>query len=120
MRVWLSQAGEQVLLVPLVTWVAPANRGDALFLHPSIHYCDKHLDWLLEMVVGDKAYINMPRQKQIRERWNVSCDCAVARGHEAGRTIRSRSGGRLPARGANGVAGLRAEGAIAVVRGEGA
>ena len=54
MRVWLPQAGEQVLLVPLVTWVAPANRGDALFLHPSIHYCDKHLDWLPEMVVGDR------------------------------------------------------------------
>lgn len=72
LRVWLPQAEEQVLLVPLVTWVAPANRGDALFLHPSIHYCDKHLDWLPEMVVGDKAYINLARQKQIRERWNVA------------------------------------------------
>jgi hypothetical protein len=60
-----------VLLVPLVTWLAPANRGDGLFLEPSIHYCDRHLDFVPDLVVADMAYINFAVQRRLREAFHV-------------------------------------------------
>jgi hypothetical protein len=72
LRVWLRQCDQKVLLAPLMSWVAPAHRGDALFLNPSLLYCEKHLDWKPDIVVGDMAYINLQKQRQIRERMNVA------------------------------------------------
>jgi hypothetical protein len=62
---------DAVLLVPLMTWVAPANRGDVLFLEPSLRYCQKHLDFLPDLVVGDMAYINLAMQRRVREELHV-------------------------------------------------
>lgn len=59
-------------MAPLISWIAPANRGDALFLRPSLFYCEKKLGWTPDIVVGDMAYINIERQRQIRERMNVA------------------------------------------------
>jgi hypothetical protein len=56
----------------LVSWIAPAHRGDALFLQPSLRYCDTHLDWKPDIVVGDMAYINLQKQRQIREGMKVA------------------------------------------------
>ena len=72
LRLWVSQHKTSVLLVPLVTWIAPANRGDALFLGPSVDYCAGRLNWLPRWIVGDMAYINLATQRSIRERWKVS------------------------------------------------
>jgi hypothetical protein len=72
LRIWLRQCDHKVLLAPLISWVAPAHRGDALFLKPSLLYCEKHLDWKPDIVVGDMAYINLQKQRQIRERMNVA------------------------------------------------
>jgi hypothetical protein len=71
LRLWLSGFSTHVLLVPLVSWLAPANRGDALFLRPSLHYCARWLEWLPNLVVGDMAYISLATQRKIRERWGV-------------------------------------------------
>ncbi len=49
----------------------PANRGEALFLKPSLEHCLKRLDWLPDLVVGDMAYISLDVQKNIRERLGV-------------------------------------------------
>lgn len=72
LRVWLRQGEQKVILVPLVSWLAPAHRGDALFLQPSLRYCQRHLEWRPDIVVGDMAYINLEKQRQIREQMNVA------------------------------------------------
>lgn len=69
---WLRQCEHKIILAPLISWIAPAHRADALFLRPSLFYCEKQLDWTPDIVVGDMAYINMQRQRQIRERMNVA------------------------------------------------
>src|SRR6266478_4422707 len=46
LRLWLAHYSESVLLVPLMTWAAPANRGEALFLWPSLRHCAQRLQWL--------------------------------------------------------------------------
>lgn len=71
LRLWLSHYCERVLLVPLVSWLAPGNRGDALFLPPSVRYCARHLDWVPELVVGDMGYINQAAQRELRQHWGV-------------------------------------------------
>ena len=58
--------------MPLVSWAAPANRGDALFLRPSVAYCHAALEWCPDIVVGDMAYITLANQRIIRERWDVA------------------------------------------------
>jgi hypothetical protein len=56
----------------LVSWIAPAHRGDALFLLPSLRYCQTRLDWKPDIVVGDMAYINLQKQRHIREHLKVA------------------------------------------------
>jgi hypothetical protein len=72
LRLWLAHYSESVLLVPLVTWVAPANRGEALFLWPSLRHCAQRLRWLPKWVVGDMAYISLASQRRIREELEVA------------------------------------------------
>lgn len=69
---WLAGYRQQVLLVPLVSWVMPANRAEIELLRPSLRYCREVLDWLPDFVVGDMAYISLERQRQIREQWQVA------------------------------------------------
>ena len=72
LRVWLRQCEQKIVLAPLISWVAPAHRGDALFLWPSLDYCEKRLSWKPDIVVGDMAYINLQKQRQIRESMNIA------------------------------------------------
>ena len=60
-----------MLLVPVVSWIAPANRNETLFVRPSIEHCLKRLDWTPELIVADMAYIALPMQKDLRERLGV-------------------------------------------------
>ena len=72
LRLWLPQRTNQILLIPIVSWAVPANRGEALFLWPSLHYCSQRLNWLPDIVVGDMAYISLGVQRKIRERLGVT------------------------------------------------
>ncbi|HEV2330221.1 MAG TPA: hypothetical protein VGY56_15670 [Verrucomicrobiae bacterium] len=72
LRVWLNRRSDQVLLVPVVSWAAPANRGEVLFLWPSLQYCAQWLHWLPDIVVGDMGYISLEEQRKIRERLGVT------------------------------------------------
>ncbi len=72
LRVWLPQRADKVLLVPLVTWIAPANRNETLFVRPSVEHCLKRLHWIPELIVADMAYIALPMQKDLRERLGVA------------------------------------------------
>jgi len=60
------------LLAPLISWLAPANRDDSVFLEPSLHYCARHLEWTPDIVVGDMAYVNLHAQRRLREDLHVA------------------------------------------------
>jgi hypothetical protein len=72
LRLCLSGFTERVVLVPLVSWLAPGNRGEALFLRSSVRYCAQSLNWLPDFLAGDMAYINLKTHQEIRQRWNVA------------------------------------------------
>lgn len=60
-----------MLLAPLMSWIAPANHYDGLFLEPSLRYLRKHLDFTPALVVGDMAYINFEMQARLRQQMQV-------------------------------------------------
>lgn len=72
LRLWLRQHAAGVLLAPLMSWIAPANRDDSVFLAPSLQYCARHLEWTPDIVVGDMAYVNMFLQRRLREDLHVA------------------------------------------------
>lgn len=72
LRLWLAQYEPAVLLIPLVSWAAPANRGDALFLYPSLRRCARRFHWVPQWTVGDMAYIGMAAQRRLREEFQVA------------------------------------------------
>lgn len=55
-----------------MTWAAPANRGESLFLWPTLRHCAQRLPWLPKWVVGDMAYISLSTQRRIREELDVA------------------------------------------------
>jgi len=61
-----------VLLVPLISWAAPANRDDSVFLEPSVHYCARRLGWTPDIIVGDMAYVSLHAQRRLREHMHVA------------------------------------------------
>jgi hypothetical protein len=56
----------------LISWIAPANRDDSVFLEPSIRYCARQLEWIPDIVVGDMAYVNLRVQRRLREELRVA------------------------------------------------
>ena len=54
-----------------MSWIAPANRGDVLFLEPSVRCVRKYLDFVPSFIVADMAYINFDAQRRLREQMNV-------------------------------------------------
>lgn len=72
LRLWLAHYEPARLLVPLSTWAVPANRGEVLFLYPSLRECRRRLEWLPTWVVGDLAYISLPIQRRIRQEMGVA------------------------------------------------
>jgi hypothetical protein len=101
LRLWLHAYDQGVLLVPLMSWLAPGHRGDALFLRPSLHWCQQHLQWLPDIVLADMAYINLETQRRIREQWQVCVltklrpDMKLVARFEAGPIAVSHQGQRL-------------------------
>jgi hypothetical protein len=61
-----------VILIPLSSWMAPAHLPEGYLLKPSIDQCQRRLNWIPDIVVGDLAYIRQEIKKEIRERWNVA------------------------------------------------
>jgi len=72
LRLWLPAIQDRVVLVPLISWAAPAARGECLFLEPSVRYCAKTLGFTPDIVVGDMAYINLAVQRKLRQELNVA------------------------------------------------
>lgn len=72
LRLWLRQHQSRVLLAPLISWAAPANRDDAVFLQPSVRYCAQHLEWTPDILVGDMGYVGLATQRHLREVMQVA------------------------------------------------
>jgi hypothetical protein len=87
LRLWLPQRHEAVLLVPLISWIAPANRADVLFLEPSLRYLRAHLDFTPSVVVGDMAYINLGMQTRLREQMQVGVVTALPANYDLPKSV---------------------------------
>ena len=72
LRLWLHHYPVGVQLVPLVSWVAPANVSEGGLLVPSLHYCQQQWDWCPPLVVADMGYLGAAAKQQCRERWRVA------------------------------------------------
>jgi hypothetical protein len=72
MRLWLRGYQPAVLLIPLVSWAAPAHVPEGYLLKPSLRQCQQRLAWRPDFVVGDLGYIHQPTKKEIRQEWKVA------------------------------------------------
>ena len=61
-----------MLLVPLVTWVAPANLSEGGLLRPSVQHCWRRWQWRPDVIVGDLGYIAAASKQLIREGWQAA------------------------------------------------
>ncbi len=71
-RLWLQRYPRGVLLVPLVSWVAPANLGEGCLLRPSGAHCWRRWQWRPDFIVGDMGYIDAATKRAVRERWQAA------------------------------------------------
>lgn len=72
LRLWLPAHERGVLLVPVISWAAPANRSEGCLLRPSLHYCQRRFGWCPKVVVGDMGYVDAATKRVARERWQVA------------------------------------------------
>lgn len=72
LRLWLHDYTVGVQLVPLVSWVTPANVAEGGLLTPSLHHCQRHWDWSPPLVVADMGYLGAEAKRRCRERWQVA------------------------------------------------
>lgn len=61
-----------MLLVPLASWLSPANHGEGGFLVPSLKYVWRHWSWCPQFVVGDFGYIGAPGKRYCRQQWGTA------------------------------------------------
>jgi len=61
-----------VLLVPLISWLTPANVGEGGLLAPALGWCFKCLDWRPDYVVVDMGYLAAANKQICRQRWQVT------------------------------------------------
>lgn len=72
LRLWLHQYPVGVQLVPLVSWVTPANVSEGGLLVPGLRHCWCQWDWCPPLIVADMGYLGAPAKQQCREQWGVS------------------------------------------------
>src|SRR5579872_1392033 len=72
LRLWLPTSQPSVTLVPLVSWVTPANVSERGLLVPSLHWCRRSLGWWPGMVVADMGYLSADGKRRAREGWQTA------------------------------------------------
>lgn len=60
------------MLVPLVSWMAPANVGEGGLLVPALRLCVERFDWRPDYVIVDLGYLAAANKKICRTRWQVA------------------------------------------------
>lgn len=71
-RLWLQRYERGVLLVPLVSWVAPANLSEGGLLRPSVAHRWHRWQWRPDFIVGDLGYIDAATKRAVREQGQVA------------------------------------------------
>jgi hypothetical protein len=71
LRLWLRNYERGVLLIPLVSWVAPANVSEGGLLFPSLAYCWKRWGWRPDYVVADMGYLGAQTKARCRQNWQI-------------------------------------------------
>lgn len=72
LRLWWRKHTASVLLVPLVSWITPANYYDGALLIPSLHHCRRQWQWWPKIIVADMAYMGAELKAHCRTVWNVA------------------------------------------------
>ncbi len=72
LRLWWRAYPDSVLLIPLVSWVAPANVSEGGLLVPSLRYCAQRWSWWPAIVVADMGYLAAAAKQRCREQWRVA------------------------------------------------
>ena len=72
LRLWWRDYPSAVVLVPLISWVAPANVSEGGLLVPSLQYCDRRWSWWPRQVVADMGYVGAQNKRWCREHWRVA------------------------------------------------
>jgi hypothetical protein len=72
LRLWWREYTPAVMLVPLVSWAAPANVSEGGFLVPSLHYCQQRWSWWPQIVVADMGYLAAEAKATCRTNWRVA------------------------------------------------
>ena len=72
LRLWWREHEASVLLVPLVSWITPANFFEGALLAPSLHYCQRTWQWWPKIVVADMSYMAAKLKSLCRTRWDVA------------------------------------------------
>jgi hypothetical protein len=72
LRLWLPTHHESVTLLPLVSWVTPANVHESRLLLPSLHWVRRQLGWWPGIVVGDMGYLSADIKRAARLGWNTA------------------------------------------------
>jgi hypothetical protein len=71
-RLWRCPNQHAVLLVPLISWVTPANVSEGGWLVPSLQYCDERWAWWPRQVVADMDYLAPESKCRRREQVRVA------------------------------------------------
>ena len=61
-----------MLLIPLISWAAPAHVPEGYLLKASVQQCHRRFEWCPDIVVGDLGYLHQETKKEIRQKWNVA------------------------------------------------
>lgn len=72
LRLWLNHDSSAVRLIPVVSWLTPADVPEGYLLKPSIHYCWRRFAWRPDIVVGDLGYLQGQTKREIRQTWKVA------------------------------------------------
>jgi hypothetical protein len=72
LRLWWREHTASVLLVPLVSWITPANYFDGALLVPSLYYCRRQWQWWPKIVVADMSYMGAQLKADCRTVWKVA------------------------------------------------
>ena len=57
LRLWWREHTAAILLLPLISWVTPANVFEGALLVPSLRYCQRRWAWWPKIVVADMRAI---------------------------------------------------------------
>jgi hypothetical protein len=58
-----------VILLPLVSWITPANIAEGGLLLPSLRWCERYLAWWPGIIVADMGYLGTAAKALARTRW---------------------------------------------------